>query len=105
MKTWYEKLKDPKWQRKRLKVMEEAEFKCENCYDSDKTLNVHHGYYEKGLDPWDYDSKTLWCLCEDCHTQVMDELRDLHFQLGKVSPDKFSDIIRFIMKCTMNDRK
>lgn len=28
---------------------------------------MHHGYYERGLQPWDYPDETLHTLCEYCH--------------------------------------
>jgi hypothetical protein len=67
MKTYWEKLKDPRWQRKRLEVMERADFSCECCGSKEKTLNVHHKIYRKGADPWEYDETELECLCEGCH--------------------------------------
>ena len=51
-KTYQELLKDPRWQKKRLEIMEEHNFKCENCGDETETLNIHHGYYAKDCDPW-----------------------------------------------------
>lgn len=64
---YWQKLRDPRWQRKRLEIMERDGFMCCWCDSGDSTLNVHHGYYEKGLEPWEYDSETLWTLCESCH--------------------------------------
>jgi hypothetical protein len=66
-KTYTEKLKDPRWQRKRLEIMERDDFRCCECGDKDSTLNVHHLYYEKGNDPWDYANCFLKCLCASCH--------------------------------------
>ena len=63
-----EKLRDPRWQRKRLEVMEAAGFRCRWCEDETETLNVHHSYYEKGLEPWEYPNDSLHCLCESCHS-------------------------------------
>lgn len=60
-------LKDPRWQRKRLEVMEAAGFACELCRATDKTLNVHHAKYVRGRKPWEYDRSELHCLCEGCH--------------------------------------
>lgn len=65
--SFFTKYKDPRWQRKRLEVMEESDFKCENCGVNDKTLNVHHKSYKKNHAPWEYESYELECLCEDCH--------------------------------------
>ena len=62
-----EKLRDPRWQRMRLKIMERDEFSCQRCYDSESTLNVHHRNYEYGKAPWDYPESWLVTLCEECH--------------------------------------
>ena len=70
MKTYFEKLKDPRWQRKRLEIMQRDEFVCKICYDGESTLNVHHCYYGKKRDPWDYDDDHLMTLCEECHKDV-----------------------------------
>lgn len=66
-KSYYEKLKDPRWQRRRLEAMECAEFKCELCHDDKTTLHVHHKGYLKGRDPWDYELEQLSVICETCH--------------------------------------
>lgn len=68
--TYSEKLKDPRWQKKRLEVMQRDGFKCVACGDGDSTLNVHHRYYISGRNPWNYESDTLITLCEGCHTTV-----------------------------------
>lgn len=74
--TYYEKLKNPLWQKKRLEVMQANEFSCEICGDTEKTLNVHHKEYFKDLEPWEYDIGQLSCLCEDCH-EVQHDTVDL----------------------------
>lgn len=67
MKTYSEKLKDPRWQRKRLEVMERDGFECSQCGDSGTTLAVHHTYYITGRNPWEYPIWSLQTLCENCH--------------------------------------
>lgn len=67
-KTYWELLKDPRWQKKRLEVLNDANWTCEKCKSADKTLHVHHKLYEKGLKPWEYENELLQCLCETCHT-------------------------------------
>lgn len=59
------KLLDPRWQKKRLEVLNAAGWKCSRCGASDKTLHVHHPHYIAGREPWDYDD--LISLCDDCH--------------------------------------
>ena len=62
-----EKFKDPRWQKKRLKILERDEFTCQICYDKETTLHVHHRYYIRGAEPWDYPDDALVTLCENCH--------------------------------------
>lgn len=69
-KTYSEKLRDPRWQRKRLQIMNRDGFHCQHCGDSESTLNVHHTLYKRGLAPWEYDDTLLITLCEQCHEQV-----------------------------------
>jgi len=68
MKTYAEKLKDPRWQRKRLEVLNIHDFTCDGCYGDGNTLHVHHLYYVSGRDPWEYPNFALTVLCEDCHS-------------------------------------
>ncbi len=70
-KTPYaEKFRDPRWQRKRLEIMQRDEFKCLDCESAEKTLNVHHRYYAKDRDPWEYPDWCLQTLCEECHENL-----------------------------------
>ena len=62
-----EKLKNPKWQKKRLRIMERDSFTCACCASRKNTLNVHHLYYLSNTDPWDYPDEALLTLCEECH--------------------------------------
>jgi hypothetical protein len=65
--TYAELLRDPRWQRRRLEIMERDNFTCLECNSHEKTLNVHHCYYESGLMPWEYPDDALKTLCQDCH--------------------------------------
>ncbi len=66
-KPYFEKLKDPRWQKKRLGILERADWKCEECARADQTLHVHHTLYIYGKEPWEYRDEELKCLCEECH--------------------------------------
>lgn len=65
--AYSEKLRDPRWQKKRLEVLNRDEWKCQDCGAADKTLHVHHCLYIYGLDPWNYAADELRTLCEECH--------------------------------------
>lgn len=68
MKTYSEKLKDPRWQKKRLEIMERDGFRCRMCDSRKETLHIHHCHYEKG-NPWDTDDSLLITLCHQCHEE------------------------------------
>lgn len=65
--TYKEKLKDPRWQKKRLKILERDNWKCRCCTDDLKMLVVHHLVYYSNRDPWEYEDDELITFCEDCH--------------------------------------
>lgn len=97
--TWYEQLKDPRWQRKRLEVMQRDEFRCRVCFDDKETLNVHHGYYEKGKAPWEYNDDTLWTLCEQCHNETVGCLmHDIHLEIGRIDPHFLNEFFGFMIE-------
>jgi hypothetical protein len=87
--NYYELLKHPKWQRKRLEILEAANFECGHCGSKEKTLHVHHKYYKKGLKPWEYPNTSLLCLCEECHTLYKNQKDKLNKLIGFLG---FSDI-------------
>ncbi len=62
-----QKLLDPRWQKKRLQILERDDWTCQICYDTESTLHVHHRLYIAGADPWDYPAEYLVVLCEGCH--------------------------------------
>lgn len=68
--TYYEQLRDPRWQKRRLEIMQRDDFTCQICYDTKSTLNVHHKHYHKGRAPWDYRDEELATLCETCHENI-----------------------------------
>lgn len=83
-KSYYEKLKDPRWQRKRLEILDDAKFECQNCGEDKKPLNVHHILYRKGTDPWDYHPSLLQCLCEKCHEEWHDQRDEFNENLAQI---------------------
>jgi hypothetical protein len=66
-KSYRSQYLDPRWQKKRLKVMESTGFKCESCQSETNTLNVHHKQYIPNRDVWDYENEQLAVLCQSCH--------------------------------------
>lgn len=77
--TYAEKLKDPRWQKKRLLIMQRDNFTCRFCGDNESTLNVHHLSYS--ANPWDTPDDELITICEDCHQYEHDNRKNIEDQL------------------------
>lgn len=99
--SYWEQLKHPKWQRKRLEVLNAAGFKCSRCGDADDTLHVHHSYYERGKAPWDYPTASLHALCEDCHEYHQANMQAFQQQLGRLSLGNTELVYGFAMGVDM----
>lgn len=95
-KTYSELLKHPRWQKKRLAILERSDFKCERCDDSETTLHIHHGYYQYELKPWDYPNESLHCLCEVCHDEITEINTEIKTLLGKIDIESTKRILGFI---------
>ena len=86
MSNYASKLRDPRWQKKRLEIIQRDGFACCACKAKDHPLNVHHGFYARGVNPWEYSDDTLWTLCEDCHGMIQACTELIHSRIAMVSP-------------------
>lgn len=68
--SYSDKFKDPRWQQRRLQILERDNFTCLDCGDRTSTLHVHHLYYIKGRDPWDYPGWSMVTKCSVCHEET-----------------------------------
>lgn len=59
-------LRSPKWQRKRLEIMQRDNWRCKSCDDDLNELHVHHLIYTTDK-PWDELNENLVTLCNTCH--------------------------------------
>lgn len=91
-KTYSEKLKDPKWQKKRLEVMKRDKFKCCICKKETEELHVHHKSYQFGKDPWEYEPSNFQTLCKTCHC-VLEQLKKEKFDIAGCFPREKMRII------------
>jgi hypothetical protein len=73
-KTYSEKLQHPKWQEKRLGILNRDEFTCQYCGDTETMLHVHHIAYSG--DPWTVDDKFLITLCSNCHKMEEEQIKE-----------------------------
>jgi hypothetical protein len=101
--NYSEKLKDPRWQKKRLEIFQRDNFECQHCHETSITLNIHHLKYIKGNNPWEYDNKYLLTLCEDCHEIDYQYRKEAEqnildsFALGKFCVDELNIAAGYIL--------
>jgi hypothetical protein len=67
--SYSDQLKHPKWQKRRLEMLNAQNFCCQRCKSNEDTLHVHHRRYVKGRNVWEYDDSELVVLCEFCHQE------------------------------------
>lgn len=94
-RPYWEKLQDVRWQKLRLKALEEAGWECTGCLATDKTLNVHHRIYRKNAEPWEYGLADLAVLCVDCHKDehsVRDRLKEV---MAGMNAEQVSQLVGF----------
>jgi hypothetical protein len=85
--SYWEQLRSPQWQRRRLEIMQRDEFRCQYCRDDTSTLNVHHKHYIKGRLAWEYSDDELVTLCEPCHELSHEENEQWKPLLAKLPLD------------------
>ena len=81
--TYAKKLKEPRWHSRRFEIISKANYVCEDCgqlFRLDE-LQVHHLFYLRNLEPWEYPDDLLMCLCGTCHLnrQLDDEEAMIEF--------------------------
>jgi 5-methylcytosine-specific restriction endonuclease McrA len=85
--SYADKLKNPQWQKLRLKIFERDNWTCQECGSKDKTLHAHHKEYIAGNEPWEAPEDTLITLCDDCHgieKKKKDYLRKINEKLKAI---------------------
>lgn len=95
MSKYWQLLKDPRWQKRRLEVLDRDEFSCQECGATEKTLHVHHMYYERGKNPWEYPDEALRTVCEDCHVALADKQLELAQAVSRMSRIDIDAMIGF----------
>jgi len=85
-----DQLKDPRWQRKRLEILNRDKWTCQICLDTTETLHVHHKSYDGVFIKlaWQYDNHVYTTLCDTCHIEIERHIKehgsDEEFDLFKI---------------------
>jgi 5-methylcytosine-specific restriction endonuclease McrA len=104
-KNYKDQYKHPNWQKKRLEILERDNYTCRDCGSTEKQLHVHHGYYVKGLNVWDYDNRTLWCLCHSCHETWGEMTKILHEGIAHCDLKDYQHIRDFLQGVILVQKK
>ncbi len=97
------KLQNPKWQKKRLEILQRDQFKCIHCGCDNKELHVHHRWYQFGKDIWDYPDTCFETLCFECHEyiemNIKDSTSDIQLMLRRtwLNQDDYNVICRLLI--------
>ena len=108
-KSYSDLLKDPRWQKKRLEILERDEYKCRSCKAKDesydqigKYLNVHHVVYHAGLNPWEYEEEDLITLCDDCHDFISHKIKACFLLVRRICiDDDRSEQLEYLLKTVL----
>lgn len=95
-RTYKSKLKDPRWQAKRARILARDGCACLRCGDSESLLHVHHGYYVFGLDPWEYPDESLHTYCVTCHAMADEQRVQLLRRIGALSFEARAELLERI---------
>jgi hypothetical protein len=66
---YQQKLRLPQWQKRRLHILELAQWRCAVCGQDNRELHVHHIEYNAGKEPWDYPDDNFLVVCRPCHEE------------------------------------
>jgi hypothetical protein len=88
-------LKDPRWQKKRLEILEASAWKCERCDDKTTELHVHHKRYIKGKMPWEYESGDLCVLCGPHHEEWHADSENLQMAIARMPLQAFENVVGY----------
>lgn len=79
---FFARYRDPRWQKKRLELLERAGWKCEICGASEKELHAHHVIYRKDTAPWEYEDYEYRVLCDKHHLEIEEQVKPAVLAMG-----------------------
>ena len=88
--------KHPMWQKRRLEMLESADFACGMCGDADSQLHVHHRQYFKGRMIWEYADNELEVLCDVCHHEAHELIDAFKSLIATLPVDGLDDVAALV---------
>jgi hypothetical protein len=93
-----QKLKDPRWQAKRVRILKRCDSKCEEC-GLTSGPEVHHCYYRYGREAWQYPDTALLALCHDCHKRRGEAEMDFRLFQQSLRTDELRAVQAMMSHC------
>lgn len=91
--SYHELLRRPEWQKRREEILERDNFQCRQCDARECPLQIHHRYYLRGKDPWDYPDDALLTVCKGCHAELGLQDDELRFLIGQLDEGEIERLI------------
>ena len=91
-----QKLLDGRWQRKRLQILERDGFSCQQCRRQDN-VQIHHNWYLKNMEPWDYSGEQLITLCSVHHDEITEIQKKLKQLLSESGPELQKEVYEVLL--------
>ena len=101
--NYQDQLKSPKWQKKRLDILNLRGFKCEKCNCEENQLHVHHRFYLKNRKAWEYDNDIFQVLCHICHENEHKKEQYKKFDLNQYVNSQLKDLEKEDIDCSVED--
>lgn len=84
------KLSSPEWQAFARRVRRERGNACEMCKRGHVVTQVHHWFYERNREPWEYRTDEVVVLCHGCHKEIHEHLKQFRkFVFIHLNPQVF----------------
>lgn len=101
--SYAEKLQDPRWQRRRLEILQRDKWTCQHCDNSERTLHVHHRYYGPHPDPWESPDAALVTLCASCHEyETANWASSVQLLVAQLKNSGFSAVHLELLACALS---
>lgn len=94
--AYWQLLKHPNWQKRRLERLELGGFTCAHCDATEVPLHVHHGLYRKNAQPWEYADTELHVLCENCHAEAEAVMARIKECIGVFRLDMLQHLLGYV---------
>lgn len=91
-----QKLLDPRWQKRRLEILQRDGFACKLCADTTTTLHVHHNSYLG--EPWESPEHELITVCDHCHI-ALHRTKDNYPEIVIVGVEKQARNSTILLSC------